>query len=145
METIKRRKHSPEFKERAVKLARELGNAAQATRIETRISGRDSHRIIALVRQAYPDIKVVREVDEEDDSVDISQTDWYKTMRANRKPGDSIWVYRDNAGLTLAQLSEKTEIAESHLSAMENGKRGIGRISAMKLGKALNCDYRRFL
>jgi transposase len=32
METIKRRKHGPEFKERAVKLARDLGNTAQAAR-----------------------------------------------------------------------------------------------------------------
>lgn len=32
METTKRRNHSPEFKERAVKLARDLGNAAQAAR-----------------------------------------------------------------------------------------------------------------
>lgn len=32
METIKRRKHSPEFKERAVRLARDLGNTAQAAR-----------------------------------------------------------------------------------------------------------------
>lgn len=32
METTKRRKHSPEFKERAVKLARDLGNVAQAAR-----------------------------------------------------------------------------------------------------------------
>lgn len=32
METTKRRKHTPEFKERAVRLARDLGNAAQAAR-----------------------------------------------------------------------------------------------------------------
>ena len=32
METVKRRKHNPEFKERAVKLARDLGNTAQAAR-----------------------------------------------------------------------------------------------------------------
>lgn len=32
METTKRRKHSPEFKERAVRLAQDLGNAAQAAR-----------------------------------------------------------------------------------------------------------------
>lgn len=32
METTKRRKHGPEFKERSVQLARELGNAAQAAR-----------------------------------------------------------------------------------------------------------------
>jgi DNA-binding XRE family transcriptional regulator len=119
---------------------------AKAPRIDVRLSGKGTQKIIALVRKAYPDVKVVREAQEDDEElVDIFETDWYKTMRANRKPGDSIWVYRDNAGLTLAQLSKKTGIAESHLSAMENGKRGIGRISAMKLGKALNCDYRRFL
>jgi len=47
--------------------------------------------------------------------------------------------------LTLAELSGKTGIAESHLSAMENDKRGIGKVTAQKLGKALKCEYRRFL
>jgi hypothetical protein len=28
---------------------------------------------------------------------------------------------------------------------MENDKHGIGKISAQKLGKALKCEYRRFL
>jgi len=32
METVKRRKHEPKFKERAVELARSLGNNAQAAR-----------------------------------------------------------------------------------------------------------------
>jgi DNA-binding XRE family transcriptional regulator len=133
---------------------------AKAPRIKVEISGTGSRKVAELVRFAYPDVVIVPEAVElskpakkrirvddlgDDESVNVFETDWWKEQMAKHKPGDSIWVYRDNAGLTLAQLSKKTGIAESHLSAMENNKRGIGRITAIKLGKALKCDYRRFL
>lgn len=47
--------------------------------------------------------------------------------------------------LTQVQLSEMTGIPRRHISEMEHGKRTIGKETARKLGKALNCDYRVFL
>jgi DNA-binding XRE family transcriptional regulator len=47
--------------------------------------------------------------------------------------------------LTQVQLSEMTGIPRRHISEMEHGKRTIGRETARKLAKALNCDYRVFL
>jgi DNA-binding XRE family transcriptional regulator len=117
---------------------------AKTPRIKVRISGTGCRKVIDLVRKAYPEARIVPDVDD-DEWVDVFETDWWKEQMALHKPGDSIRVYRNNAGLTLAQLSAKTGIAESHLSAMEHNKRGIGRITAMKLGKALKCEYRRFL
>lgn len=69
------------------------------------------------------------------ETVNILDTAWWKQVQAEHKPGDSIKAYRTNRGLTLAQLSAKAGIAESHLLAMENGKRGVGRITAVKLGR----------
>ena len=51
--------------------------------------------------------------------------------------------YREN--LTQRQLSEMTGISVPHLSAMENGKRPIGKKNARKLGEALHVDPRAFL
>ncbi|MBB5142514.1 helix-turn-helix domain-containing protein [Desulfovibrio intestinalis] len=51
--------------------------------------------------------------------------------------------YREN--LTQRQFSEKTEITVPHLSAMENGKRPIGKKNARLLADALNVDPRRLL
>lgn len=47
--------------------------------------------------------------------------------------------------LTQLQLSEMAGIPRRHISEMEHGKRTIGRETAKKLAKALNCDYRVFL
>ena len=66
-------------------------------------------------------------------------------MEANHHPGITIRVYRTNRGWTLAELAEKTGIAESHLSAIENRKRGVGKVTATRLGKAFGMDHRRFL
>ncbi len=51
--------------------------------------------------------------------------------------------YREN--LTQRQLSELTGITVPHLSAMENGKRPIGKKNARLLADALNIDPRRLL
>ncbi len=47
--------------------------------------------------------------------------------------------------LTQKALAVVTGISRSNISAMEHGKRPIGRETAKKLATALNCDYRRFL
>ncbi len=47
--------------------------------------------------------------------------------------------------LTQVQLSEMTGIPRRHISEMEHGKRPIGKETARKLAKALECDYRVFL
>lgn len=47
--------------------------------------------------------------------------------------------------LTQEALAKLTGISRSNISAMEHGKRPIGKETAKKLATALNCDYRRFL
>lgn len=63
-------------------------------------------------------------ISHDDELIDITKTDWFREMEANHHPGITIRVYRGDRGWTLAELAEKTGIAESHLSAIENRKRG---------------------
>lgn len=51
--------------------------------------------------------------------------------------------YREN--MTQQALANRLGISRSNLSAMENGKRTIGKDMARRLGEALNVDYRLFL
>jgi hypothetical protein len=115
---------------------------AKAPRIEVRISGRGARQVAILIQRTFRDVRILPDSGE---AVDISDTEWFRKMSVKMTPGKALHTYRSNSGLTLADLSTLTGIAESHLSAMENGKRGIGKISAQKLGKALKCEYRRFL
>ena len=66
------------------------------------------------------------------------------------RPGDCIPSAilrgsRVKEEFTQVQLSEMTGISRRHISEMEHGKRTIGKVTARKLAKALNCDYRVFL
>ncbi len=47
--------------------------------------------------------------------------------------------------LTQDALAGLTGISRSNISAMEHGKRAIGKETAKKLAAVLKCDYRRFL
>src|SRR5690606_9157332 len=116
---------------------------AKAPRIKVRLSGPGTPRTPEAVRKAYPPLRV--EDDDDDELIDITQPEWFRKMEANHHPGITIRVYRTNRGWTLAEFASMTGIAESHLSAMEHRKRGVGKVSAMRLGKAFGMDYRRFL
>ena len=52
---------------------------------------------------------------------------------------------RTREGLTQIQLAELAGIPQRHISEMENGKRSIGKETALKLAAALNADVRLFL
>jgi hypothetical protein len=65
---------------------------------------------------------------------------------AGKEEQIALRAYRHREGLTQVQLSALTGIPQHHLSEMENGKRGIGKIRARVLAKALGVsDYRLFL
>jgi predicted transcriptional regulator len=96
-----------------------------------------------LIKKNFTDVEVKK--DDDDEVVLIEETDWYKEISKSMTAAKALKIYRENAGLTMVELSEMCGIAQSHLSDMENGKRNIGKISAQKLGKALNCNYKRFL
>lgn len=74
----------------------------------------------------------------------IPWRDAFPQLAANES-GTCLVGARKKNGLTQALLSELTGIPRRHISEMENGKRGIGKITAQKLADALAVDYRVFL
>jgi hypothetical protein len=61
------------------------------------------------------------------------------------RPGRMLRAARTKEALTQTQVATMTGIPQRHLSAMEQGKRAIGKERAKKLAKALRVDYRIFL
>jgi DNA-binding XRE family transcriptional regulator len=53
--------------------------------------------------------------------------------------------YRNREGLTQKQLAEALGIHQPIISAIENGKRTMGKKMAKKLANFFNADYRSFL
>jgi transcriptional regulator with XRE-family HTH domain len=52
---------------------------------------------------------------------------------------------RTKEAMSQLQLAGLTGIPQRHISAMEHGKRTIGKERAKKLAKVLQVDYRLFL
>jgi len=72
--------------------------------------------------------------DEDEEYIDIHETDWYKEARTSRKPGDAIKVYRDDFGYSQAELEKMLGgLSRQKISNMENNRRGISKDIAKKL------------
>jgi transcriptional regulator with XRE-family HTH domain len=56
--------------------------------------------------------------------------------------GRALRSLRRAAGLTQPQLGERANIGVSYLSQLENGHRGVGWHTVMRLLRALDCDLR---
>lgn len=72
-----------------------------------------------------------------------------KLLRKEFKDQDTIGFnvrgYRYRLDMTQKDLARKAKIAQGDLSKIENNKLKPGVKVAKKLGKALKCDYKKFL
>ena len=78
-------------------------------------------------------------VDDEEEFADA------KGLFSERTVANMLIGARSKENITQIQLSELTGIPRRHISDMENGRRPIGKYNALKLGQALNINYRLFL
>ena len=61
------------------------------------------------------------------------------------RSGEVLKETRTKQGFTQQVLAEMLGIPQNHISAMEYGKRPIGKKMAQRLAEALNINYREFL
>ena len=111
---------------------------AKTPPIDVQISGTGAEFLIETLKKSIKGLKISAE----DETIPINSDPWFQALRESRTSGEVFWCYRDNAGLTLDELAEKSGIAKSHLSEMENNKRPVGLKTAKKLAEALNCLFR---
>ena len=63
----------------------------------------------------------------------------------HKTPGIALRGVRLRLDMTQKEMAEKIGVSQGDLSKMEKGERPIGKKIAMRIGKAINVDYRRFL
>jgi predicted transcriptional regulator len=86
------------------------------------------------------------EYDNDDELVEITETDWWKEIRSQMTPGDTMKNYRENLGISQAKLGEKLGGLSRHkISDYENGRRSIGKELAKKLAKHFDISIERLL
>jgi DNA-binding XRE family transcriptional regulator len=110
--------------------------------IEITAKGEIPKRILTALKKEFGDSL---EINDEDELIDIKETEWYKNMKASQTPGDSVQVYRYIRKMTQAALGDIIGVSARYVSDMENGKRGISKEMAKKLSKVLKAPVERFL
>lgn len=75
--------------------------------------------------------------------------DWREGFKSEHKQfgtaGYNLQSYRAKLGLTQVELAKKIKTDQRNISAMENGKRSIGKETAKRLAKVFKTDYQIFL
>ena len=66
-------------------------------------------------------------------------------INAYGEPGALLQGLRAREGLTQVLFAKAIKVSQANLSAMENGRRPIGKDIAQQIGKKFKIDYRIFL
>ena len=89
-------------------------------------------------------VLLTEERDEE--TVDIFATDWYREIQSKTTPGDTLKIYRENHGLTQAQLGEMLGgIPRQHVSNMERDIRPVSMKTSHKLARIFKVSPGKFV
>ncbi len=109
------------------------------------IKGNISEKVLSTLMEEYGSAFNIVE-NEDDDLLNVFETDWYKSVKAKTLPGDFLRIYRENKGLTQAELGKELGgIPRQHISNMERGQRSISINIARKLSEIFNVSVERFI
>jgi DNA-binding XRE family transcriptional regulator len=97
--------------------------------------------LMNFLRNHYKTVEIV----DDDELVDISETNWYRSMASDRTPGSILKRYRKRTGMSQSELAEKLGMVKQNISAMENGSRGISKATAHKLAEIFQVHPGRFI
>jgi DNA-binding XRE family transcriptional regulator len=113
--------------------------------IRIEIKGKISKRLLKVLKEEYgSDVQLVP--DEEDEKIDILETDWYKDIKRKLTPGKNMRLYRLNRGMTQKDLGALLGgIPRQHISNMEKGIRPISKKVALKLSSIFKISVEKFI
>ena len=104
--------------------------------------------ILPLIRERYPEAKVVYDSDDDDEPIDVRETEWFKDAekRLEENPGLRLDAYRWRAGaMTQKRLAELSGVSRETISRIENGRVPMTLSIAKKLAPHLGIDYRKLI
>jgi DNA-binding XRE family transcriptional regulator len=114
-------------------------------RIKIEIKGIISRRLLDVLKEEYgSDVQIIP--DDEDEKIDIFETDWYKITKEKLTSGKNMRIYRQYRSMTQKELGELLGgIPRQHISNMERGIRAISKKVALKLSKIFNTSVDKFI
>jgi DNA-binding XRE family transcriptional regulator len=114
-------------------------------RIKIEIKGKISKRLLDVLKEEYgSDVQIIP--DDEDEKIDIFETDWYKNVKEKLTPGKNMRIYRQNLSMTQKELGELLGgVPRQHISNMERGTRAISKKVALNLSKIFDTSVDKFI
>jgi DNA-binding XRE family transcriptional regulator len=101
-------------------------------------------RGIDFLRTRFGQIEVIEDDDEE--LVEVTQSDWYRSIKPTMTPGENIRIYRELRGMTQAELGAKLgSFTRQNVSNMEHGHRPISKAVAKRLAELFNVSVEKFI
>ncbi len=109
--------------------------------------GEEKKRKLYLVpKEAAQAVETLLAQLDESDEGSIPATELFPDLGDPKKtPAIALRGVRLRLDLTQKKMAEKIGVSQGDLSKMEKGERSIGKTLALRIGKALGIDYRRFL
>ena len=112
--------------------------------IDVRIEGDVPPRLLRLLKTEYGS-KLRLAKDDEDETVDFFETDFYRKTKKQMTPGTYVKIYRENNGITQQQLGERIGVSKSFICDVERGRREISKKMAKKLSKMFRISIEHLL
>ena len=121
--------------------------AAKMPLIKIQVNEGKKRKLYLVPKDAAHAVEAILDrLDESEDSGSIPATELFPDLKDPQKTaGIALRGVRIRLGLTQEQMSEKTGISQGDVSKIEKGERPVGKKLAMRIGKALGIDYKRFL
>jgi len=113
--------------------------------VEFTITGNVPVFYIDLTRRLFPDVKETTKKEDGEELIEITKSDWFKEAEAKTTPGLSLRALRTMRNMRQSALAKKIGVKPQQISDMEKGRAPIGKKMAMRIGEALNMDYKHFL
>ncbi len=113
--------------------------------IKIDINGEIHPKVLTVLKEVYgKKVKLIKEND--DELIDIFETEWYKKINSQMTPGKNMKIYRENKKITQEELGIKLGgISKQNISHMERGIRPISLKNAKLLAKIFNVPVDRFI
>ena len=112
---------------------------------DCRIEGEISSSSLDMLKRYYSNSLHVENNNDDDEWVNIEDTDWYREVKEKYTPASNLAFYRKEKKLTLASLGSILGVPRQYVSDMEHEKRSISKAMAKKIAVALDCPVTMFL
>ncbi|MCD6273497.1 MAG: helix-turn-helix transcriptional regulator [Deltaproteobacteria bacterium] len=109
-----------------------------------KIKGEIPAQVLSFLEHAFgQDVEVI---EDDETPVNLFETDWYQDIKHQVTLGEIVRMYRENLGMTQAELGQKLgNLTRQKISDMEHNRRSISKEVAKRLSQIFGVKAERFL